>query len=192
MTDIVFMDTETLGLDIDAPIWEFAAIRRSVETGKESRLHLFIDHSPDSWIASPDLPAEFIADYKRRYRILDSCTRELAADLISSFLDGRPHIIGAVPSFDTARISHQLLRPARIPDPWHYHLVDVENVVVGYIRGVHAACDREMPIEPPYKSDELSAAIGVDPADFDRHTAMGDVLWTRAQWDAVMGSSPRE
>jgi hypothetical protein len=100
MTDIVFMDTETLGLDIDAPIWEFAAIRRSVETGKESRLHLFIDHSPDSWIASPDLPAEFIADYKRRYRILDSCTRELAADLISSFLDGRPHIIGAVPNFD--------------------------------------------------------------------------------------------
>lgn len=182
MTDIVFMDTETLGLDIDAPIWEFAAIRRSVETGKESRLHLFIDHSPDSWIASPDFPAEFIADYKRRYRILDSCTRELAADLISSFLDGRPHIIGAVPNFDTERISHQLLRPARIPDPWHYHLIDVENLVAGYL-----AARGEL-IPPPWKSDQLSAAVGVDPEMFGRHTAMGDVLWTRAQWDAVMGA----
>jgi hypothetical protein len=74
------------------------------------------------------------------------------------------------------------LRPARIPDPWHYHLIDVENLVAGYL-----AARGEL-IPPPWKSDQLSAAVGVDPNDFGRHTAMGDVLWTRAQWDAVMGA----
>lgn len=187
MTDIVFMDTETLGLDIAAPIWEFAAIRRTPE-GAETQLHIQIHHHADPWLTGPDaLPEQFAADYRARFDVSHAWIPSVAAPAIASFLSGRPHIIGAVPSFDTARISHQLLRPACIPDPWHYHLIDVENVVVGYIRGVHAASGQEMPIEPPYKSDELSAAVGVDPANFDRHTAMGDVLWTRAQWDAVMG-----
>ena len=26
---------------------------------------------------------------------------------------------------------------------------------------------------------------GIDAAGFDRHTAMGDVLWTKAQWDVM-------
>ncbi|OHU37321.1 hypothetical protein BKG79_17215 [Mycobacteroides chelonae] len=184
MSDIVFMDTETLGLDIDAPIWEFAAIRRNGETGKDdARMHLFINHDPASWLS--DLPEQFATDYRRRFtkaRLLSRITpAENAADLISAFLTGRPHIVGAVPSFDTQRISRQLLRPAGIPDPWHYHLIDVENVVAGYLAG------RGELFTPPWKSDQLSAAVGVDPEMFDRHTAMGDVLWTRAQWDAVIG-----
>ncbi|KRQ29774.1 hypothetical protein AOT83_26355 [Mycobacteroides sp. H001] len=197
MTDIVFMDTETLGLDIDAPIWEFAAIRRHINspevadasgiTSTECRLHIQIHHYPDPWLAGPDaLPEQFAADYRDRFDPANALSIPVAAALIEGFLSGRPHIIGAVPSFDTARISHQLLRPARIPDPWHYHLIDVENVVVGYLAGKGEL------FPPPWKSDQLSAAVGVDPEVFDRHTAMGDVLWTRAQWDAVMGCSPRE
>ncbi|MGC7247264.1 hypothetical protein [Mycobacteroides abscessus] len=38
MSDIVFMDTETLGLDPLAPVWEFAAIRR-YENGIEAKYH---------------------------------------------------------------------------------------------------------------------------------------------------------
>ncbi len=124
MSDIVFMDTETLGLDVDAPIWEFAAIRRDGETGEDyDRMHLFIDHKPEPWI----LPEPFATDYRERFakaRELSRITQpRTAAELIFSFLSGRPHIVGAVPSFDTERISRQLLQPAKLPNPWHYHLI---------------------------------------------------------------------
>lgn len=193
MTDLAFLDTETLGLDINSPIWEVAAIRRRAvdqedglfESGEppyiEETLHLFIQHDPDGWL--DDLPDEFAADYRARYDDEKAFSRQGAAHSIASFLGGRPHIVGAVPSFDTQRISHQLLAPRGIVDPWHYHLIDVENVVVGYL-----AAKGEM-IPPPWKSDQLSAAVGVDPEGFDRHTAMGDVRWTMAQWDAVMGGA---
>lgn len=201
MSDIVFLDTETLGLDIDSPIWEFAAIRRrpahrdetlpmfgdSQPEWVEDELHLFIQHDPDGWL--DELPDEFANDYRARFDEENAFCRQAAARSIASFLGGRPHIVGAVPNFDTERLSHQLLAPRGILDPWHYHLIDIENVAVGYVRGMYAADGQSMPILPPYSSDELSQAVGVDPEQFDRHTAMGDVLWVRAQWDAVMGGA---
>lgn len=194
MTDIVFMDTETLGLDIDSPIWEFAAIRRrTLEDGshEEEGLHLFIHHYAEPWLTGPNaLPEEFAADYHARFNAWGAYGQSGAAELIASFLADRPHIIGAVPDFDTTRIRHQLLAPAHIPDPWHYHLIDVENLIVGYLAGRASRGDIDAGLAmPPWSSDELSAAVGVDPEQFDRHTALGDVLWVRAQWDAVMGST---
>lgn len=198
MSDIVFMDTETLGLDLDSPIWEFAAIRRNAETGEETPLHLFIQHWATPWLE--DFPEEFARDHRDRYDVHAAVSRMVAAHRIADLFVGRPHVVGAVPSFDTARISRQLLRPDRYADPWHYHLIDVENLVVGYLHGVAArAIDEarmrgEEPLPglldrpgPPYKSDDLSRAVGVDPEQFDRHTAMGDVLWVKAQYDAVTG-----
>jgi oligoribonuclease (3'-5' exoribonuclease) len=40
---------------------------------------------------------------------------------------------------------------------------------------------------PPWDSGELSRAVGVDPDDFDRHTALGDARWAKAIYQAVMG-----
>ena len=65
MSDLVFMDTETLGLELDSPIWEFAAIRRE-PGGQESRLHMFINHNPARM--SIDLPESFRADYEKRWQ----------------------------------------------------------------------------------------------------------------------------
>lgn len=196
MSDIVFMDTETLGLDIASPIWEFAAVRR-YEDGTEGQLHLHIRHHATPWLA--DFPEEFARDYHARYSDRDSVSQLRAAELIVAFMAGRPHIVGAVPSFDTERIAHQLLRPNRIREPWHYHLIDIENVVVGYLRGERrVGIDDGMPehignsigrlTSLPWSSDHLSNAVGVNPDDFERHTAMGDVRWVMAQWDAVMGA----
>lgn len=180
VTDIVFLDTETLGLDPDAPIWEFAAIRRS---GTEEReFHCFIDHYPLPWIDS--LPDGFTNDYRARYSPKKALRQWDAAQIIREATDGA-HVIGAVPNFDTERLQRLLLRvngaPFHLKEPWHYHLVDVENVVLGWL-----AAKGEI-LTPPWKSDVLSRAVGVDPDDFARHTAMGDVLWVMAQWDAVMG-----
>lgn len=188
MSDIVFLDTETLGLDPAAPIWEFAAIRQSDPDMQAETLHLFINNPDDAkWLES--LPEPFAQDYRTRFgrNYGLSVSADIAAHQIREFLDGRPHIVGAVPSFDTERIARQLMEPHGFDRPWHYHLIDVENLVVGYLRGLYMAGGQDMPIDPPWKSDELSRAVGVDPEQFDRHTAMGDVLWVRAQYDAVMG-----
>lgn len=182
MSDIVFMDTETLGLSLDSPIWEFAAIRRTggvIGEVVEQELHLFINHDPDR--ISPDLPEPFVVDYQARWQTAPEHTsRANAADRIVRFFGGRPHVVGAVPNFDTERIAHQLLRPNGFVEPWHYHLIDVENLAVGFLAG------RSMLMMPPWKSDDLSLAIGVDPEQFERHTAMGDVRWVKAQYDAVI------
>jgi hypothetical protein len=61
---------------------------------------------------------------------------------------------------------------------WHYHLVDVEALAAG-----------SLGIEPPWKSDDLAAALDITVAGEDRHTALGDARWARAIYDAVMGSA---
>lgn len=117
------------------------------------------------------------------------------------------HLAGAVVSFDAERLGNLIRSVGQIPT-WHYHLVDVEALAAGFIAGSRAAVDaaRAMTGEPfwagtktwrategpdagpPWKSDELSLAVGVDPADFDRHTALGDCRWAKAIYEAVMGS----
>lgn len=175
--DIVFLDTETLGLG-DAPIWEFAAIRRQPD-GTETVRQFFIRHDPYPWL--DDLPDEFANDYVARFNPREALTVEQAAWHIHLATAGA-HIVGAVPNFDTERLA-KLLACNDIKPGWHYHLIDVENLAVGYLAA------RNDLWKPPWKSDKLSAAISVDPQEFPRHTAMGDVLWVRAQYDAIMGTS---
>jgi hypothetical protein len=49
----------------------------------------------------------------------------------------------------------------------------------------------EQDTDPPYHSDSLSRAVGVEPpGDGVRHTAMGDVRWCVALWDAIHSGVP--
>jgi hypothetical protein len=185
MSDLVFVDTETLGIESNSPVWEFAAIRRSYH-GKgfsEKKYHCFIEHRP--WPHLKWLPDEFKVDYLKRYRHAapgDIVSKKQAADIIDEATQGA-HVVGAVPNFDTERLARLLYRNGIKPPAWHYHLVDVENLIVGYL-----AAKGEL-MQPPWKSDDLSRAIGVEPKNFERHTAMGDVKWIRAQYDAIMETS---
>jgi DNA polymerase III epsilon subunit-like protein len=43
----------------------------------------------------------------------------------------------------------------------------------------------------PWNSNQLSRRLGVDPDNFARHTAMGDVQWCLAQWRAMNGEGDR-
>lgn len=185
--DIVFMDTETLGLDPDAPIWEFAAIRRAAD-GVESAFHCFIDHYPLPWIDT--LPDQFAQDYRKRYNPEKAVRQWDAAGIIRAATQGA-HVVGAVPNFDTERLQRLLLRldggrGLHSREPWFYHLIDIENVAAGYLTRKTG-----QPVLPPYDSNELSAALGVNPDAFQRHTAMGDVQWVMAQWDVIMGGGDK-
>jgi hypothetical protein len=179
---IAFLDTETLGLHPSAPVWEFAAIRREYNGMEyvEKEFHCFIEHRSSPWLRK--FPDPFKTDYLNRYRHADRIlSRAEAAVIIDEAMAGA-HIVGAVPSFDTERLAKLLTRQGITPSH-HYHLIDVENLVLGWLAG------RGEAPAPPWKSDELSKAIGVDPEQFDRHTAMGDVLWVKAQYDKVIDHS---
>ena len=180
MADFVFLDTETLGLDPYAPIWEIAAVRVDGRTSEETGvLSLQVQHERDPWFDG--LPESFQNDYRQRYVERRAVRWTDAAEKLVEFMHGKPLMIGSNPSFDAERIARQWLEPIGVERPWHYHVFDIADMVVGYLTartGVPSA---------PWKSDTLSAAVGVDPSLFARHTAMGDVRWTMAQWKRVTG-----
>lgn len=114
------------------------------------------------------------------------------------------HLVGAVVSFD-AEVLGNRMREHGICPSWHYHLCCVENLAVGYLSAHAQMLERrdagEIPgperapalrevITPPWKSDDLSAALGVKVSDEDRHTALGDAKWAMRVYDAVMGGRP--
>jgi len=192
MSDIVFVDTETLGLNPEAPVWEFAAVRRT-DDGGEKEYHFFIDHYPLPWIDS--LPEQFANDYRARYSPEKALRQWDAVTLIEEATRGA-HVVGAVPNFDTERLQRMRLRVNSFDprEPWHYHLIDVENLIVGFLAGRaregHMDSGLALPLAgEKWDSNDLSRAVGVDPEQFEQHTAMGDVRWVMAQWDAVMGGA---
>jgi DNA polymerase III epsilon subunit-like protein len=173
------MDTEATGLAPDDEVWEFAGHRHEPD-GTIHELHLFIDHDHSK---AEKLPHEFRKDWTERFpKNGDATPTDEAARQIQAFTEGA-HILGAVPNFDTEKLA-KMIRDYGLKPRWHYHLLDIENLIVGYFLG------RGELIDPPYKSDDLSLRIGVDPTHFNRHTAMGDVLWCEAQWDALRWIRP--
>lgn len=195
---LVFLDTETTGLAYHDEIWEIAAIRRETD-GTENRLHLLVDH--DEQLCA-ELPEPFLSDHMERWPLNDSgvTSRTDASSLVTGFLrptdggDGsKAHIVGAVPNFDTERLQ-RMCRERGVPWPAHHHLVDVENLTVGFLAAITSrprllSPDRLPSLQPPWDSNELSAAVGVDPEQFARHTAMGDAEWAMAIYDRVMGGT---
>jgi hypothetical protein len=172
---LLFLDTETLGLDPDAPVWEFAAILRT-DRGQQE-VEFFIEHDPTGWL---DYRDDLKADYLRRYDARAALSEPDAAATIANLMKGRARIVGSNPGFDTERLGKLLRRNGHEPQH-HYHSFDVGALLVGYL----AAHDL-LPAEP-WSTDQLAAMSGVNPARYARHTAMGDVVWTQDIWDRVMG-----
>lgn len=101
------------------------------------------------------------------------------------------HVIGAVPNFDT-EVMESAARGVGLLPAHHYHLCDVENLIVGYLLGVATAEDmprlRDL-ATPPWKSDDLFAELGVVVPEEARHTALGDARGVELAWDVVMGGA---
>ena len=193
---LIFMDTETITLTTGPDvIWEWAMIRREPD-GTETEAHMFIRHDT----AKMDLPDSFREDYDARYNDARAWDLADAAKGIHTLTSdngttGRPHVVGAVPSFDTERLALLFAEYGLTPG-WHYHIQDVESLAIGHLRGrlrwgAPAVDERGRLVEvttPPYSSDALSEALGVIVPDIGRHTAMGDARWVRALWDAIHGT----
>lgn len=165
---IIVVDTETGGLDADRhPIWEVCWA--TWEETRWSFRQRSVLHDPgqiDPWVLDN-------TGYRDSYR---QSWAEPPSRVWAEFAreaEGR-HIVGMVPSFDEERIRRALWAHCEQRPTWHYHLIDVETLMVGHL---HA--DGMLPVLP-WSSDELSRTIGVEPDEFERHSAMGDVEWSIA------------
>lgn len=176
-TDIVFLDTECLGLDRIAPIWEFAAIRVTADGDEVARDEFQIRHIPSFWLDT--MPPPFVADYKARYVEDTALWGWDAVKRVQAITEGRVEVAGSNAGFDLERLLILVQRHGFGEPNWHYHPLDVPSMVRGYLRRAG------VPLTPPYRSDQVSEALGVNPADYARHTAMGDCEWCLAQWRLV-------
>lgn len=183
--DIVILDCETLGLDRHAPIWEVAAIR--LRDGQQvEQLHCQILHQQAGWLDT--LPERFANDYRARFDAQAALPSMQAAKLIQA-ITADAIVAGSNPSFDTERLT-LLLESRGLQPGWHYHPLDIPSMVVGYAARVRTL--NPMPHQFRWKSDQLAEHVGVDSADYPRHTAMGDVQWCLAQWQAMTGQQAAE
>lgn len=206
---VAFIDTETLGLDPDYhPVWEIAVI---TEAGERS---WFQKVGPRSIKEAEPIALE-LSGFHDRYDHDAALDPSDSIDRFASLTKGR-HLVGMCPWFDSERL-HRLhratLEPINWPGidrdgtgvkngyeprrhPWHYHLIDVETLIVGWMaRALHDEPDglgdvARLP-DLPWKSSDLVRLIGIDPEapEFQpAHQALADARLAQACWDKIMGS----
>ena len=202
--NVCFVDTETSGLHPEHHgIYEVALI---APEGDEHHWWLDID------LARADEIALKIGRYHERHpngygvSPVDGRTSAYTAPgFVGQFarLTHGHHLAGAVVSFDADRLARLFYKFGHAPS-WHYHLIDVEALAAGWVSAqcVGKANDGvsrgTVPVwgptglssnidgRPPWNSEYLSRAVGVDPDQFDRHTALGDARWAKAIYEKVM------
>lgn len=215
MSRLVYLDSETTGLDPDRhEMWELAIIdgdnewewQLPVDLSRADPSALRIGRFYDRRGALPGVPSGEVhvgAGVRlRRYnggewrRLGDgSKAIQKEAQNVAGLLDGA-HVVGAIPWFDCGHggFVSRWLRAHGQQNTCHYHLIDVEALAVGYLHGRWKFGEIGRPqdewgkvTEPPWSSDDLSRAVGVNPDDFARHTALGDARWAKAIDEAVTG-----
>jgi hypothetical protein len=183
MTRICFIDTETTSLRPDRRAWEVGLIVRDTDT-PDVEYQWFIDlYDLDLGNADP-MSLRIGKFYERHPSFNGQGTTygecETLADIES--LTRGAHLVGAVPNFDADVIGTRM-RANGICPSWHYHLQDFETLIVGYL------CGRgDDPPSLPWKSDELSQLVDVEPPTDDRHSAIGDARWAVRVWDKIMNN----
>jgi hypothetical protein len=190
-TRIVALDTETTGLDPDTErVFEVAAI--DLTDGTE---HVWRFEPPSHVIEAMHPKAVEVNRYHERTAAPGWLWDDIGGLVDLAHLLTGAHLVGAVPDFDTRHLTATYQRFGLPVPRWHYHLIDVEAMAVGWIHGVAARAVDEANMwgeeppnldrrraDPPWKSDDLSRACGVEPpSEEERHTALGDARWV-ARW----------
>jgi hypothetical protein len=195
---IVFADTETTRLGPDRRIWELGAIIRRPDTPDDER-EWFV-HADDLDLANADRKSLDVGGFYQRH----PHGRELAGAVApgrgdhylsgTSFHSSTPrertvlgafialthdaHIVGSNPAFDDEGLRLRV-RAHAFPHGWYYKSQCVQTFIRGYLAGRGQA----MPLDCP--SDELFRAVGIEPNDYPRHTALGDARMARDTWDRI-------
>lgn len=183
VSEICFIDCETTGLDPERHVpWEIGLIvgdetcewiiELSIkEMSRADPQALRLTHYYERVATEEGPPPRWI--WGSNHGTVSHPGREPFARWLAGFI-GTRHLAGNVVSFD-ARMIGDFLKRNGAPPIWHYHLIDVENIAAG-----------RLGLTPPWKSEDLSRALGVDPDQYERHTALGDARWAAAMYEAAM------
>ncbi len=203
MSNVVFLDTETTGLDPERhEVWDIALIDDEGEHEWHVRPQNF--HTADEGalritkfyerVRAAGYREETVVEgYPKRTTTVkrpNFWTPE-SRTAIAAEVAGRTankHLVGAVPWFDARFLTAFLAREGYVP-AWHYHMIDTETLAVGYLRGRQrrAGRGRSQNLTLPWDSHEISSLLGVTSDEASKHTAIGDARWARDTYEAVMG-----
>lgn len=184
---VCFIDTEYTTLDPwRRRPWEVAIIRRDPGIADVETTFLISDVD----LSDADPKSLEVGHFFERHPAFGGVTAEdplinyvtetEAAEVVEALTRGC-HIVAAVPDPDVD-ILREMLRRHGLRWTGHYHLMDIENIAIGYLKGLDPTFIPQLPL----KSDDLSRLCGLEPPDDDtRHTAMGDARWVRDWWDAI-------
>lgn len=204
-TRICFIDTETTSLRHDRRAWEVALIIRDPGI-PDIECSWFIMRE-DLDLGNADPASLRIGRFYERHPDFQGGTAPVAAapedyvlHEVERYTRGA-HLVGAVPNFDTEVLGERM-RANGICPSWHYHLTCAEVLAAGWLNAYAAvmedgqvagsterAAELRRIAAPPWNSDELSRAVGIEPDEERRHTALGDAAWARAIFDAVTGGT---
>lgn len=192
---IVALDTETTGLNAEKrQVYEVAMVHRPVwnrEDEPDSEVSFFVEVDLEYadpfalnvgkfWDRHP--MGRFLSGKDTEEPETDGITYLTTTQAAHAVVQGTfgAHVVGAVPHFDTESLE-RLIRFWGLAPNWHYHLIDVGPLMLGFLRG------QGLPVSLPWGSDELAEQIGVDRLpEEERHTALGDAKWTLSIFDRIM------
>lgn len=169
MSGLVFLDTETTGLDPRThEVWDIGLI----VDGVEHEYHVLPRKADVA-----DSTALRIGRFYQRTRLGSGWRwndRQIVAERIATLTADRM-LVGVVPGFDADFLRAFLLANDYAP-AWHYQLVDAEVLAAG-----------RLGIAPPWDTQDICRRIGVEPAgETERHTAIGDAREARRLFEAAV------
>ena len=206
MALLLFNDNETTGLDfINDEVWQvhFLAARTGETRAFDSFTRL-ITHDTEKMKKLPEKFQKIHSDIWSNTDYTGLVRTPFAA--MKEFLEWREsianegekaHFIAANPTFDSIMLMNNQIIPFSIfYQVFDYHLIDIEALALGWLRhqelnlswsvpSVEALTPRESFL--PFKSDDLSKALGIYNEDAHKHDAISDVDWLVAMWKAMNG-----
>ena len=200
MALLVFVDTETTGLDPKCDeIWNlYAEIVRTGEPYKLEgvRLNLLIKHDITK---IEKLPYEFRKIHDEQY-VEDEAISPMTAGfsflaMVKSQLNEneKAHFIAANPHFDVSFIVNHLTTNDLFFEHFDYHLIDIEMLALGRVIFKEMLLERLLNDPPhgnflPFKSKDLTKALGINTDHLTPHSARDDVAWIKMLWLNITGN----
>lgn len=147
--------------------------------------------------AVPNFDTETLAAMLRRHQLCPAWHYQLMdiEALAAGWLTGHQTLIPGTEALDEARLARfeaeQFLRQAREP----FSGCSAREAEAELMRATRAEAHEQRKavaefIAPPWRSDDLSRACGVEPpTPEERHTALGDARWVKRWYDHIMGGA---
>ena len=203
----ILVDTETTSLVPDyttgsGVIWELALIERDCGAERLWRMRPNVERA--------DKKALEIGRFAERTTLMRHATEWTGADIwdlttgcgplwswpadlalhVASLLDGAT-LIAANPTFDAGFLT-AFLAACGCEPRWHHRLRDIGSMAWAWLSGRNthpgAGAWGRYPLPPMDAStDEFARALGLDPDEYERHTALGDCRLVEAMLRVMEG-----